>query len=281
MASLRTLLVLGRVSNLPTVWSNCLAGWWLGGAGNRGDLPMLLAGASSLYVGGMFLNDACDADFDRRYRTERPIPAGRISPNAVWAWGLGWLIVGAFALFLIGWRTGTLGFALAGCIVVYDAVHKRVSFSPLLMGGCRFLLYLAAAAGGVAGISSRAVWCGAALAGYVVAITYLARRESAGGVFSYWPLLLLASPIALALLVHGFTEGTLLLSLIFGLWTVRCLRPTLWSAERNVGRTVAGLLAGIVFVDWLAAAGAPREFGFAFIAFFLLANFFQRFIPAT
>ena len=28
-SQLRTLLILGRVSNLPTVWSNCLAGWWL------------------------------------------------------------------------------------------------------------------------------------------------------------------------------------------------------------------------------------------------------------
>ena len=33
MAKLRTLLVLGRVSNLPTVWSNCFAGWLLAGGG--------------------------------------------------------------------------------------------------------------------------------------------------------------------------------------------------------------------------------------------------------
>ena len=33
-SKLRTLLILGRVSNLPTVWSDCLAAWWLGGGGN-------------------------------------------------------------------------------------------------------------------------------------------------------------------------------------------------------------------------------------------------------
>ena len=32
-SNLRTLLVLGRASNLPTVWSNCFAGWLLGGGG--------------------------------------------------------------------------------------------------------------------------------------------------------------------------------------------------------------------------------------------------------
>src|SRR5260221_167869 len=43
---LRTLLILGRVSNLPTVWSNCLAGWWLGGGGNFWKLPLLFFGIS-------------------------------------------------------------------------------------------------------------------------------------------------------------------------------------------------------------------------------------------
>src|SRR5213594_1545943 len=32
----RTLLILGRASNVPTVWSNCLAGWLLGGGGSIG-----------------------------------------------------------------------------------------------------------------------------------------------------------------------------------------------------------------------------------------------------
>jgi len=57
---LHTLLILGRVSNLPTVWSNCLAGWWLSGGGNFWKLALLLAGASALYTGGMF--------FERRVR---------------------------------------------------------------------------------------------------------------------------------------------------------------------------------------------------------------------
>ena len=73
---LRALLILGRVSNLPTVWSNCLAGWWLGGGGNYANLLLLLLGATLLYAGGMFLNDAFDAEFDTQYRRARPIPSG-------------------------------------------------------------------------------------------------------------------------------------------------------------------------------------------------------------
>ena len=64
----RALLVLGRVSNLPTVWSNCLAGWLLGGGGEWGGFCWLCLGATALYVGGMYLNDAFDAEFDRVFR---------------------------------------------------------------------------------------------------------------------------------------------------------------------------------------------------------------------
>ena len=52
-AYLRTLLILGRTSNLPTVWSNCLAGWILGGEGNLKNLLLLSIGATLLYLGGM------------------------------------------------------------------------------------------------------------------------------------------------------------------------------------------------------------------------------------
>src|SRR4029079_14896918 len=87
-SKLRTLLVLGRVSTLPTVWSNCLAGWWLGGGGKWSLLAWTCVGTSLLYVAGMFLNDAFDANFDRQHRSSRPIPSGAISLNEVWVWAL-------------------------------------------------------------------------------------------------------------------------------------------------------------------------------------------------
>ena len=80
---LRSLLILGRVSNLPTVWSNCFAGWWLAGAGSWNGLALLCLGATCLYLGGMYLNDAFDAQFDQQHRPERPIPSGAISAAAV------------------------------------------------------------------------------------------------------------------------------------------------------------------------------------------------------
>src|SRR3954452_796413 len=85
----RTLLVLGRVSNLPTVWSNCLAAWLLGGGGKNWDrFALVCSGATLLYIGGMYLNDAFDANFDAQHRRERPIPSGRIPLGWVWRVGI-------------------------------------------------------------------------------------------------------------------------------------------------------------------------------------------------
>jgi 4-hydroxybenzoate polyprenyltransferase len=231
----------------------------------------------------MFLNDAFDADFDRQHRPERPIPAGALSSKTVWVAGFVWLVVGAALLFATSKITGCLGLLLAISIVVYDAVHKRTAFSPLLMALCRFWLYVVSGSIGVRGPTGWVVGDGVALATYIVGLSYLARRESFSGPMRHWPLLFLAIPILVALIQapSKHIEGVLLPPLVLCLWILRCLRSTLWSAERNIGRTVSGLLAGIVFVDWLAVADGPRELGFVFIALFLSALLFQRFVPAT
>src|SRR3989475_1584062 len=160
----RTLLMLGRVSNLPTVWSNCLAGWLLGGGGSVWRFLLLGLGGTCLYLGGMFLNDAFDVEFDREHRNERPIPSGQIIVDAVWRWGFGWLGAGTVILVLLGKTTGALTAILLLCIVLYDAVHKHVDLSPLLVSGCRFFLYLVAASTAWHGVTGLAVWGAFALA---------------------------------------------------------------------------------------------------------------------
>jgi len=279
----RTLLVLGRVSNLPTVWSNCLAGWWLGGGGNFWKLPLLFSGVSFLYAGGMYLNDAFDADFDRERRSERPIPSGKISLQAVWYWGFGWLMLGILCLTILGKTTGALGIVLAVCILIYDATHKAITASPWLMGLCRFWVYVIAGSTGVWGVNGWPIWCGAALAIYIAGLSYVARRESLRGPIPYWPFALLAAPIVLAFLMDtGMAQRPeLFLSLLLVLWVAQCVRTLFQPGELNVGRIVSGLLAGIVLVDWLAVADGSRVLGGTFLIFFVATLWLQRFIPAT
>lgn len=283
MPSLRTLLVLGRTSNLPTVWSNCLAAWWLGGGQNVGRLFGVLFGTTLLYLGGMYLNDAFDSDFDSQFRRERPVPSGAIDLKLVWLIGLGLLTLGELALIPAGRTTALLGLLLVAAILVYDAVHKAITLSPVLMASCRFFLYLVAASAGASGLTGLAVWSAFALAAYIVGLSYIARKESNRGALRYWPCLFLGAPIALALLANAdrFRETAWLLSGVLALWIIRCLRYTFGHTDRNIGRTVSGLLAGIAWVDLLAIADCRRDFAALFILLFFGALLGQRFVPAT
>ena len=179
---LRTYLQLARVSNLPTVWTNVLAGIALAGAAVRESLapagaasqrvetvvaavPLttlaLLLGAMSLfYTGGMFLNDAFDREIDARERPERPIPSGAIGPRRVFALGFGMLALGWLAVWTHATAAGAgpgaplAAAALAGAIVAYDAWHKGNPWSPVLMGLCRALVYATAALAGAGALES-------------------------------------------------------------------------------------------------------------------------------
>jgi hypothetical protein len=279
---LQTNLTLGRVSNLPTVWSNLLAGWCLsGGGGDPVRIGLLLSGGSLLYVGGMYLNDFCDAAFDLRYRAERPIPAEGISRRAVGCAAALWLALGLGILAPLGWPTTAIAFLLTACIVLYDILHKKISWAPLLMAACRFLLYLLAASAVAGAIPSRVIFAALALAAYVAGITYLARGESRPEKPTRWALLLLAVPAALAIETGRHSAPVFYFLPLFLLWLGWLLVPLWRGTNRSVGRVVAGLLAGIVWVDILAVTPTLGIRAAWFLIFFGLALLLQRVIPAT
>ena len=288
MALVRAILVLSRIGRLPTIWSNCLAGWWLGGGGNQEHLPILFAAATLLALGGAWLKEAFDADYERRESFVEPIPGGVISQKTVWRWGLGLLTVGALLLLWTGVVAGSLGLTIVFFIVAYDFTHRLLIVSPVLEGLCRFFIYILAASFARSGLMGWPIWCGFALGLYVAGTGYLEQSNSRPR--SYWPILLLISPIFLALVmdVGPFRESALLLSGLVVLWVLKSLRPILWATEPGRRVEADDLYAGIVLVDWLAACPAAsftnfanqtsRQISFAFIAFFVLALCFQRFI---
>jgi hypothetical protein len=277
---LGVLLTLGRVANLPTIWSNCLAAWLLGGGGTWARFALLSTGATLLYTGGMFLNDAFDEKFDRRFRPERPIPVGQIDRRSVWLIGSSSLALGSLAWLMLGIVSGGFGALLVSCIVLYDATHKRSSLGPLLMSGCRCLLYLAAGAAAHAGWSPALIVRALALAAYISGISYLARGESRPGRAPVWTVGLLFVPNVVGLWqVSGTTLGTFLAQVLLAGWISWCLCACRLS-QRPLSASVAGLLAGISLVDGLAAAAIGAN-PLLFPALFVLARLLQKLAPAT
>ena len=281
---LQTLPVLGRVAHLPTVWSNCLAGWWLGGGGNYWKLPFLLLGVSVLYTGGAFLNDAFDAETDQRQRPERPVPAGKIPRLLVWRLGFGQLVLGIFLLLFCGQLAAGAAFFLALCILLYNFSHQFFTASPGLLGACRFWVYVIAGAAGAGGLNGWPLFAGAALALYVAGTGHVLPRGNLRGAAPFWAPLLLAAPVILAMTMNtgGFRLRAVWVSLILVLWTARGVWKVFLGGEFNAAHTAANLLAGIVFVDWLAVTpNCPWWWQLVFPALFALAKLLQTILPAA
>ena len=69
------------------------------------------------------------------------------------------------------------------------------------------------------------------------------------------------------------------LSAVLLLWVVYCLRRAFWPVDRDFARAASGLMAGIVLVDWLAVADAPRALSLVFLGLFGATMLVERVAP--
>ncbi|NNM30170.1 MAG: UbiA family prenyltransferase [Akkermansiaceae bacterium] len=265
------LLAIGRVSNLPTVWSNVLVGILAGYAlhqYSQAGLPPLeqiayhllaLLGATGAYLFGTFLNDWKDVPFDREHRPERPIPAGRFRRRTILLVALGFAIGSNLCFWCFSFRTFVVGLLLTALIILYTWFHKRTPLAIVPMGLCRMLLYVIGFVTMAEGpllmlITTRGgpwtqvfgqlfyeplvrsglevIVMGLGLAAYVAGLTLVARYESRPDGHRY---------------PRAFLWFLLFIPLITHLWwtTLRLpLPPYDWSPA------VIGILAAIPFVAW-------------------------------
>jgi 4-hydroxybenzoate polyprenyltransferase len=281
--NLRTALRLGRVSNLPTVWTNVLAGAVLAGAAGFGaQFALLLAAFTLFYTGGMFLNDAFDAAIDARERPERPIPSGAVTRRAVFGWGYAQMAAGVALLALLGLAPALAGLTLAAAISYYDWNHKTNPLSPVVMGLCRVLIYAGAGLAYTLALPD-ALWIGAALLlCYLIGLTYVAKQENLERVENLWPLLFLAAPVAWGAWRAMQAPVTGLYGFAFTAWMLWALWYLRRRRKGDIPRAVVSLIAGISLLDamLIADAGSPA-LALAALAGFGLTLFFQRYIAGT
>ncbi len=261
-----------------------------GSVPNPVTFPLLIGGMCLLYVSGMFLNDAFDQEFDRKYRPERPIPAGEISGRRVYAIGFALMASGLTALFLAALLTGhggievvVWGIGLAALIVYYDFRHKRDPASPVIMALCRVAVYFCAAsvAGGTA-LSSAVLGGAGVLMAYMIGLTYVAKQETLAEIRNMWPLLFLSAPfIYTASMLPPLDLRSVQFPLFFG-WVLWALSH-LVRHPKHIPRAVVSLIAGISLLDGLlmASAGGAVDWSWFGLAGFLLTLFFQRYVPGT
>jgi hypothetical protein len=284
-------LRLGRVSNVPTVWTNVAAGVALSGAAfPLGVTAGLVLALSLFYIGGMYLNDAFDRHIDARERPERPIPAGIVAAKTVFAVGFGLLAAGWLMLVAIGyvpgdgtgWRAPFVGALLAGAIVVYNMWHKANPLSPVIMGLCRMLVYVAAAVAVAPYLSGEVVVAAAVALCYLIGLTYAAKQETLGRINNAWPLGFLAVAVGYAGWTATMGPAAFLAAAAFLGWLAYSMLFLLRPGWVNVPRAVVSLIAGLCLLDGVFIAGAGHDWlALAAGAAFLLTLALQRHIPGT
>lgn len=287
---LATALRLGRVSNLPTVWTNVVAGLVLSGAASaRLELRLgLCAAISSSYVGGMYLNDAFDRSYDARERPERPIPSGQVRASSVFGLGFGLLGMGVAMVAALAWGSPQgrglapvlAALALALLIVVYDVHHKGNPLSPVLMALNRVLVYVTAALSARVALDAPLAFGCFALLCYLIGLTYAAKQENLREPSGLWPLAVMVLPFANTAALAQPAGAALYL--LFAGWVAYSLTFLFSKQRRDVKRAVSYLIAGISLLDALliAGQGQPWSAGLCVLGF-AATLFLQRFVSGT
>ncbi len=289
--TLRTILVLGRVSNLPTVWTNIAVGWFLCEGTWNPELAWVMLGMSLVYVAGMTLNDAFDTKWDREHAASRPIPAGKIRSSSVWALGSIEMLAGVVILLTLTTVHPLLTGLLVLAVLLYNVLHKHWTGSVLIMGLCRALVYLGSASAALAlpeslTLPTTVYLISGAVVLYIAGLTLAARSEhlKTKQHLPLLPRLLLMLPVLLPLLSsRSFTEGivgnilTVAGIAIIWSWLVIMRGKLRERIPAGIALAIAGIAlydsAVVVFADWRAAVFCLVCFGLTLLS--------QRFIPAT
>jgi len=289
--NLAVALRLGRVSNLPTLWTNVLAGTVLAGSTPTPfPLGLLLLALSLFYMAGMYLNDAFDRDFDAAAYPQRPIPSGAVAAGTIFT--MGFLGLGAGELLLIvvgygieggqGWPPVIAGLSLAATIVYYNAHHKDNPLGPLLMSLCRAQIYLITALAVAPELSQQVWWGTGLLAAYVIGLSYVARQETLTRMANLWPLAFLAAPFVYGLPGTLRSMGSAVIYMSFVAWVIYALWRLMQGTQMAIREGVSALIAGIALLDALliALAGDPQLAVMVASGAFL-TRLAHRFVPGT
>ena len=203
-----------------------------------GAFGLLLLCSASLYLAGMVFNDIFDRKIDAVERPFRPIPSGAVSLKSAVVLGLVLLTIGIGSAFFVTQQALYVALMLTVTILAYDSFLKKTFLGPVAMGACRFLNVMLGAT--AVDRYFQFVWgppqtyVAAALAIYIVGVTWFARNEAAEKI-SKWQLIAAAVVINTGLLV--------MFGLIFGI-------PSFleWSWRGNPSSLHVGLLlAAITF----------------------------------
>jgi len=127
-------LQLVRLPGIFTAFSNVLIGYFFSFSFNSEVifLPYLLATSGMLFCSGMIFNDYFDYNRDKKERSFRPLPSGKISKQNALLIGFIFLILANISAFFLGFDSLIISLILSCMILFYNLKLKSISFLGIL-----------------------------------------------------------------------------------------------------------------------------------------------------
>lgn len=307
MSPLRYLAASARIANLPSVTSNV----WVGSAiavshSTASGIPFsainLMFCGLLLCIGGNFINDWADRDWDIKHRPERALPRRIFPPSLYFTNAIACLGIAALFALAVSSTALLVAFAITANILLYTWSHKRSQWSVIPMAMCRGLLPVLGLTALPTPLSFDSpatlcgLACGLALFLHTLGISLNARLESTRPNSAPARLSVILFPLAAALpAIAAFKEEYVIPSVItallpYAVWTTLAFTRF----RQPVSKRVSALLAGFPLVDFILLFPIAIFFisGFGLSPFALVclilppiafgcANALQRLAPAT
>ena len=307
MSPLRYLAASARIANLPSVVSNVWVGTAIA-AGHSAEpgipwsaINLIFCGLL-LCLGGNFLNDWADREWDKKHRPERALPRLIFPPSLYFTNAITCLAIGMLLAMAVSSTALVVALAISANILLYTWSHKRSQWSVIPMALCRGLLPIL----GLSACSFPQPYqstatllgaaCGLGLFLHTLGISLNARLESTRPDSAPARLSIVLFPLAAALpAIAGIKEGFIILSILtallpYAVWTTLAFTRF----RQPVSNRVSALLAGFPLVDYILlfpmailviTCSGPSPFALVCLLLSPLAFFsaraLQRLAPAT
>ena len=221
-------LQLVRLPGIFTAFSNVLIGYFFSFSFNSEVifLPYLLATSGMLFCSGMIFNDYFDYNLDKKERSFRPLPSGKISKQNALLIGFIFLILANISAFFLGFDSLIISLILSCMILFYNLKLKSISFLGILnLSVIRMLNILLGFS--IIGISFEFIQYLFPLGIFIVGISILAKNEIKSNLVIYKKLNKIITIITIAsvsiLVITNFQFESLLFLGLFSFLSVYSL----------------------------------------------------------
>lgn len=272
--SFNDLVALGRVASVPTVISNCIAGWVLSGEGNPGKLILVCLTLSLLHIAISWLVVLVDVRSEAEYQRAYPWLSDRVRIQVLWViWAtLCW--VGVFLGIACSRSIGILSCCIVFTGLVIACTHRIFFLSALLPGFLRAFYYIAGGCAAWGGLLGYTLWGAVGILFFLFGTGVVTRQKWSAEVRSLFiPFLAFSVPLVLCLISNDgeYRRMGIGLVLLVLAWLMFIFYQQ--NIRLEMPRTTAYLTATICLIDFLSAGCESISVAICIGVLFILSIF--------